>query len=346
MRTENVYRLSGNAEVKAPASLSLFEAAAKTGSYDSDPQRWDEVLRTLNLDLRYQLAVAEVLRQGRWRTARAPSAYIASAAVRSARRKELSDYFEKKFRRVPSDKSGNSAGTHEDSLFKSLEEMEFWAYVYSDDGEDDRYLNIPEWLKRPHEHDAVDWETVAVYAALKPRMASLLAQVLMMRLEFRTGRPAAIASGQDHDQAAAIEAAWKWIDRNFKDRISPLFRTDEPPLPLRAEDIASFIPVAPGVSLRVDVHTNWEGSRLVLMRTTLIPPGGETVPVFCVPAASAEAAWAKLGAAARKCKVLSNYLHFWEIESDSSPKLKKEERPHKCPFVKPWEALSRACSLR
>src|SRR5260370_27926543 len=79
----------------------LLESAAKT-NYDSNPGLWDEVLTALNLNLCYQPTIAEVLRKGTWRNAANARAYVATAAVRSARGKNLPDYFEKDFRRVES----------------------------------------------------------------------------------------------------------------------------------------------------------------------------------------------------------------------------------------------------
>ena len=90
-------------QAEAQRLTALLEAAAKTASYDHNPQLWDEVLTALNLDICYQVTVAEVLRRETWRNAANPRAYVATAAVRSARGKQLPDYFEREFRRVDSD---------------------------------------------------------------------------------------------------------------------------------------------------------------------------------------------------------------------------------------------------
>jgi hypothetical protein len=222
---------------EAQRLMALLEAAAKTPTYDSNPKLWDELLAILNLDLCYQLTIAEVLRQGRWRKTKNPRAYIASAAVRSAQRKKLPDYFEKEFRRVPSDLPDNDAGTRMDS--GAGFDLENWggggvyertasgAMRYVDDSDDyDFERQIPEWLQRGEEHDSVDWETVAAHAVLKPRMACQLARVLIMRLELRIGRPEAMARASNAEEASAIEATWKWIDRNGDDRIAPLLKPE------------------------------------------------------------------------------------------------------------------------
>lgn len=195
--------------------IALLESAVHVSTYDSNPKLWDDVLTDLNLDLCYQLTVAEVLRQGRWRNAKNPRAYITSAAVRSARRKQLPDYSEKEFRRAPSDEPNSDTGTRIDSAAGF--DLEEWggggvykrtasgAMRYVEDAGDGDYREIPRWLQRGNEYDTIDWETVAAYAAVKPRMACQLARTLIMRLELRIGRPAAMARGKSNDEAAAKE---------------------------------------------------------------------------------------------------------------------------------------------
>src|ERR1019366_10715004 len=69
---------------QAPSDpCALFEAVARV-HYNQNPSDWDRALKALNLRLCYQPAVAEVLEQGRWRTAMHPGAYIATSAYRRA----------------------------------------------------------------------------------------------------------------------------------------------------------------------------------------------------------------------------------------------------------------------
>jgi hypothetical protein len=68
-------------QTEAKRLMVLLESAAKTTTYDLNPQLWNEVLTVLNLDICYQVTIAEVLRRGTWRKAANPRAYIASAAV-------------------------------------------------------------------------------------------------------------------------------------------------------------------------------------------------------------------------------------------------------------------------
>jgi hypothetical protein len=210
-------------------------------------------------------------------------------------------------------------------------------YVEADDGD---YREIPGWLQRGEEADAVDWETVAAYAALKPRMACRLARVLVMR-QLGIGRPEAVSRAKTDQEASAIEAAWKWLDRNFDDRIVPLFKMVDPPRSLAAKDIASFPLLAPGVSLRVDLQPHWDGNRLFLVRAGVLPDGDGTFPVCCVEADSEAAAMdmLRLDAADGDEDEDSDIFHFWPIGTGAAEPAKPSKSAS---FVKPWEALSRA----
>jgi len=207
----------GYAQAEEQRLISLLESAAEI-TYDSNPGLWDKVLTALNLKLVYQPTIAEVLREGTWRKAANARGYVATAAVRSARGKNLPDYFEKEFRRVASNDPKGDGGTTTDSATGlNLEE---WggggvyertaagSIRYVDSYDDDYYREIPQWLQRGDEFDTVDWETVAAYAVLKPRMACHLARVLIMRLELCLGRPEAMSRSANADEAAAIEATW------------------------------------------------------------------------------------------------------------------------------------------
>lgn len=335
-------------QAEAQRLTALLEAAAKTASYDHNPQLWDEVLTALNLDICYQVTVAEVLRRETWRTAANPRAYVATAAVRSARGKQLPDYFEREFRRVDSDEPDSDVGTHRDSGADF--DLEEWGgggvyertasgglrYVDSHDGD---YRQIPAWLQRDDEYGAVDWETVAAYAVLKPRMACHLARVLIARFDLRLGRPETMARAKSDQDASAIEATWKWIDRNAKERIAPLFRTVTPPRPLTAEDIASFPMLAPGVSLRLDIEPRWDRRKkqLILARDGVID-------IIGVEAASQKAAMETVREIAPDWED-SEIFHYWPLAVEASA---VEAPPSPAPgeFAKPWEVLSRVSNGR
>jgi len=322
----------------------LLESAAKTTAYDSNPKLWDEVLTGLNLDLRYQLTVAEVLRRGTWRKAKNVRAYIASASVRSARGKKLPDYSEKEFRRVASGNPNDDVGTHTDS--GAGFDLENWggggvyertasgAIRYVDSDDDGCYREIPRWLQRGEEHDAVDWETVAAYAVLKPRMACLLARVLITRLDRRLGRPEAMARATSDKEAKAIEAAWKWIDRNADERITPLFKMHAPPRALAAQEIASFPLFASRVSLRLDIEPRWDRKKkqLVLARDGFLP-------VFSFKAVSKSAAMEFLRDLASDWPD-PEIFHYWPMP-EKVDTVEMPERLQPGAFAKPWEVLSR-----
>lgn len=115
---------------------------------------------------------------------------------------------------------------------------------------DDLQRQIPYWLRRADERDAVDWDKVARCAVLKRHMASVVAKVLKLKAE-GVGRPAAVARASTPQKAQEIEAAWKWVDRNWLTRIVPVFQLDHPPDALLSHVSSGrvkFIP--PGSALR------------------------------------------------------------------------------------------------
>jgi hypothetical protein len=205
-------------------------------------------------------------------------------------------------------------------------------YVDSDDYDFDR--EIPGWLQRGEEHDAVDWETVAAYAVLKPRMACLLARVLIARLDRRLGRPEGMARAHSAKQANEIEAAWKWIDRNADERITPLFKMSAPPRPLTPEDIEAFPLLAPGISLRMDIEPWWNRKRKLLI---LARDGVRNL--LGVKAASAKAAIKILRVVV---PVTDNpeVFHYWPMQNKADAEETSEPLKPSA-FAKPWEVLSR-----
>jgi hypothetical protein len=102
-----------------------------------------------------------------------------------------------------------------------------WHQGSAELADDYHYREIPAWLQRDGESDAIDWDTVAKHATLKPRMAPAIAKVLKLRAS-RFSLDLAIANAPNH-VAAEIKAAWKWVDRSARSRIAPLFELEEPP---------------------------------------------------------------------------------------------------------------------
>lgn len=108
------------------------------------------------------------------------------------------------------------------------------------------------WLQCEDDPEAVDWDTVARYAVQKGRMAPALAKTLRLRFDDRIGRPAAMATAKNAKAAREIENCWKWIDRNWRSRIAPLFQLQAPPAEVpeavaRPRSASRFIP--PGEAL-------------------------------------------------------------------------------------------------
>jgi hypothetical protein len=302
---------------------SLFERALAGPTYDANQQAWDEVLGTLNLRPCYQPAVVKVLSEGRWRNKENPRAYVATAAAQQALAMRLPDFSDTKFRRVSGDESGFDSGE------QATRRQSISPPRYDRDGElmpdivegaadvaDPPSVSehIPEWLQRGEEYDAVDWETVAVHAAQKPRMAPVLAATLISRCAVGIGRPKAVATALDPGRAREIEAAWKWIDRNWASKIAPLFQKADAPRQLTASDIERFPLLVEGVSLRVDTYVQWDGSTLALVRKGLTPTSDGLIPAYRIDANSIDAAvqilrdWAAEGEPAE-------LFHVWPVNA-------------------------------
>jgi hypothetical protein len=118
-----------------------------------------------------------------------------------------------------------------------------------DDGEPN---SIPMWLQCEDDPETVNWDIVARYAVQKRRMVPSLAKTLRLRFDDRMGRPAAMAAAKNAKAAREIENCWKWIDRNWRSRIAPLFQLQAPPVEAqkispRPHSAGRFIP--PGEAL-------------------------------------------------------------------------------------------------
>jgi hypothetical protein len=217
---------------------------------------------------------------------------------------QLPDFIDREFRRTPySDNRPTALQSISPVNGPDIIENECGGGIYERtptgairyvDSYDDYIREFPEWLRRGDENDCVDWETVAVYAAQKPRMAPALAEALILRFEDRIGRPAAIAAAHSAEKVHEIEAAWKWIDRNSESRLAPICRMAKAPRQLTAEDIVPFPMLAAGVSLRLDTHVQWDGSVLALARKGLTPSVDGTIPAYGLDAGSLEEAVQRL----------------------------------------------------
>lgn len=325
----------------------LLESVAGV-TYDSSPKLWDHILSLLNLKLAFQPAIAEILREEKWRDAENPKAYVAKAAYQLGLRMRLPDFSDRQFRRVASGDISGATATDIDSVAGfNLEE---WGgggvyeptasgglrYVNFDDADFGREL--PRWLQRGDENDGIDWETVAAYAVRKPSRACFLSRVLIARYSIGLSRQQAQSRASSPEEVSKIEAAWKWIDRNVADLISPLLQRTTPPRPLTSADIASFPLLAQHTSLRVDVRTRWEGNELLLERTGLGPDGNEVCVLDSILAECETAAQEELRLAAGDWAD-PDIFHVWVIEPTQQRLTRAFEGPGQ--FPKPWDVLSR-----
>jgi hypothetical protein len=311
-------------EFKPDRVVSLFERALAGVVYDENRQVWDELLNTLNLKTCYQPAIARVLSEGRWRNKQNPRAYVATAAARAALSMNLLDFNERGFRRIQSSDVSDNRPTTRQSISPidgpDIIENACGGGIYERtptgamrwvDGGDDDYREIPPWLRRGDEYDTVDWETVAVYAVHKPRMAYNLARALT---GMATGpRP---TEHENHE----IEAGRKWIDRNRQARIVPLFQMEKPPRELTALDLEAFPMLSSRVSLRVDTYLQWDGSLLAMVRMGLTPASDGSTPAYWLEADSLEEAVGLLCAVADEVDGPRELFHIWPIETGTSPK--------------------------
>jgi len=242
---------------------ALFESTAHE-PYDGNEAAWDRVLELLGFSLSLQPAVAKILSQDGWRSAKDPKAYVATAAWRQHSSMKLVDYDCRDFRVVSTgrldddsdhrpdvsvDHGGNERPISDlERLDNHMHHVAVRQHLYDDDTP-----QIPAWLQRPDESDRVDWSVVAQYAALKPAMRPSLARALDLRFSQGLTRQTALLGTKGNDQRHKLEAAWRWIDRNIATRIAPLFSRERAPHSMLATERrtsrkGNFI--SPGEALR------------------------------------------------------------------------------------------------
>ena len=209
--------------------VHLFDAASGRPHYDKSKSLWDTILEALNLPLCYQPAIASVLLENRWRSAENPRAYVATASWRKGLKLQLSNHEIPDIERVdiPEPSKSGLADTGKKSF---LPESCLENFLYQNIGRhDDEQFPIPDWLRKKHESDEIDWGKIAKYSVIKPEMKDALTRVLQMRFVDGLSRDKAVATVACQDEKREVEAMWKWIDRNREERIAPLFRLDGPP---------------------------------------------------------------------------------------------------------------------
>jgi hypothetical protein len=221
-------------------AIRLFQSVKGT-DYQDGESKWNAVLAFLKLPLCYQPAVQLVLATGRWKRARDPKAYVATVAYRRAIRENLlmhSDLDETRGR--SRDEAGpvasfirvgrNAAG--ESYNYDDQVDQLNWHHGEFDDYDEPLGDRVPDWLSAGGKYGlAVEWARVAEYAVRKKSMASNVAKVLAF-MTCGMSRELSMETASDTEEREAIGAAWRWVDRNWKTRIVPLFHMDEPPAPV------------------------------------------------------------------------------------------------------------------
>jgi len=234
-------------------------------SYERNRNAWDRAMHLLNLPTKYQVAVAEVLRDGRWRTADNPKAYVAKAACNTMLHLGLADMVDRAMgvRRI---RSNCSEPVVNDSMFPrrfndSGEEVNFLEFYdespdppddTSDDLRGEIRASVPPWLRYkgrpfvcqgftfpPSKHPTwardnessylqlgldllfeeplgIDWDLVTRMAVRKAVIRPAVAAVLSYSLDYGVSRTEAIRRARSSEAKAAIDAAWKWVNRNMK----------------------------------------------------------------------------------------------------------------------------------
>ena len=139
---------------------------------------------------------------------------------------------------------------------------------YGDQFEDLRIEDrVPDWLRTRNGHGwQVDWVRVAQCAVRKESMLDDVAIILQM---MALGVPSdqVFEMAEDEKERKAMQAAWRWVDRNWDSRIVHLFRRVCPP---EAEPRIVRKPT----KVQVDPVPAWEAIRRACERSRPKPEWG------------------------------------------------------------------------
>jgi hypothetical protein len=205
--------------------------------YEEDEPGWNSVMELLNLPLCYQPGVAMALKGGRWKRAENPKAYVATVAFRLAIEHDLVD--RPQFRTAYK-KDGIDGGPFSDHISNRKnedgtemtyeEQMDRLDLEFGDQFEDLRIEDrVPDWLRMRNGHGwHVDWVRVAQCAVRKGSMLDDVAIILQM-MALGVPRDQVFEMAEDEKERKAMQAAWRWVDRNWDSRIVHLFRRECPP---------------------------------------------------------------------------------------------------------------------
>lgn len=210
----------------------LQEFASKPPEEMGD--EWGLLLKKLGLTYDYYLAVCEVLKQGRWATAKYPRAYVKYAATIEARKMHLSiphkdDTLEFADSHIEFVGGSGEIDKHEAQLeMDARYEADHRAEMYDEQKPrlpadwwiqqepDARYLSAVEEFNRSHSEEHIhvrhprnfDWPRLAREAGLDP----LEERVLLYRKQ-GISRELALYEQPDEQSRKSLQAAWKKMDR-------------------------------------------------------------------------------------------------------------------------------------
>jgi hypothetical protein len=243
------------AKDKSNAEFWTLVSACKGKRYEDDSEQWDKLLKLLGLPLRLQPLVSAAIAEGRYAQADNPQAYIATVARNKAKAKDVNLLKENGDNRGgneleigPISKLGwvvkqkqCGGGPRAIKASSHDEFIELAGFHYSEAYVEDigPIGLVPRWLLIDGEDariledlgfgEMVDWEKLAHFAVSKAAMAEIVGFVLVHRFRCGETRSSLTASSSSAFGKAQIEAAWRWIDRNWDAKILPLFRMDKPP---------------------------------------------------------------------------------------------------------------------
>jgi hypothetical protein len=231
--------------------VAAFEKLADL-AYEDNEALWDEVLSTLKLQPSVQVAVAQILREGRWRNADNPKAYVATAAWHLAGKLNLLNG------RHKPDQAGRARNESCISELKTVRDEDDARVKYGDRIDqlqsrsedtyrlDDLLAEVPDEL-RDHDPDSptrVNWAEVVNRTVDDERMRDSVFMVLDA-MEQGVPRHLLLTRAETDGERLALQAAWRWVGRNAKSRIAPVLRGDAlstcKPKPRKSE---GFVPPA------------------------------------------------------------------------------------------------------
>ena len=224
--------------------IAILEAAS-CSSPDEMNQEWEWLMDELALPLEYFPAVLDALRQGRWRTAKYPRAYLKTVSKREAVKLGLAANvpFELELvsPRMRSDGSSTSyEETIEELLYKTAGDNDRPEWEYEFNSPWDYFLSkLPEDLKVTDEppaniknvYDSINASTDEFHLHMRAPVApnwkawgerAGFDEWELLALECRVSRKSrekALAEQPDERSRKALQAAWKQFDRTGMKRL-------------------------------------------------------------------------------------------------------------------------------